>query len=245
MKIAILALAVGFVTTPALGQEGAIAHSTICPQSPDPISATALAAKVKGSAITSANKDEFETSSQHQNRISQLVEREFPGSLVSVAVPVEPHKIKYDADRGRMTIEMMRSDYSIDRSDLAVTPIQDTSRTEGYYEAQNSYGATVEVEKRSVEEVVIAWDGLTSSLSGTSAYIELDASAARLLKQHAELVIVGTLVQPFLQRRYNLDLPTLDSPTRRSTTSYAVMIKSKCVYARDANHKPYGLNIAK
>lgn len=245
MRILGLAIAAMAVTTQASGQDATLAHSTICPQSPEPIPAAALAAKIKRSAIISTKKDEFETTGQYQARLSQIVDREFPGSLISVAAIVSPYKMSYDADSGRLTVEVIRTDYSVDRSNLAVTEIASESRVDGYYEAQNSYGASVEVERRTESEVVIAWDGLTSSFSGTKAYLDVGSDAARSLKQHAELVIVGSLVAPFLEQRYDLDLPTLDSPIRRSTTSYALSIKSKCIYLRDASRKPYGLTLAK
>lgn len=232
------------VSGPAYAQGAPVPHSTICPGMPDPIPAAALAAKVKRSAVASATKDEFETSAQFQNRLTQMVEREFPSSLISVAVPVPSYKISYDADRGRLAFEFMRSDYGVSRSNLAVTEVDRSSRIDGYYEAQNSYGASVEVEKRTDSEVVIAWDGLTSSVSGTKAHLQVAADVARSLKDNAHLVIVGALVSPFLQQRYDLDLPTIDSPTRRSTTSYALTMKSKCIYLRGAGNQTYGLSIA-
>lgn len=206
--------------------------------------AVALVSKVKKSAAASASKDEFETSAQFQNRLTQLMERDFPNSLISVAVPIAPYKISYDADRGRLAFEFMRSDYGVSRSNLAVTEVDRESRVDGYYEAQNSYGTTVEVEKRNDSEVVIAWDGLTSTVTGTKAHLQVAPEVARGLKEKSELVIVGSLVAPFLQQRYDLDLPTLDSPIRRSTTSYALTIKSKCIYLRGPGGQSFGLSIA-
>lgn len=244
MRNAIFTVGAIAFSSPVYGQGAQLSHSAICPGSPDPVPAAAFVSKVKKSAVASARKDEFETSDQFQNRLTQLLERDFPNSLVSVAVPIASYKISYDADRRRLAFDFLRSDYGVSRSNLAVTEVDRESRVDGYYEAQNSYGATVEVEKRTDIEVVIAWDGLTSAVTGTKAYLQVAPEVARSLKENSELVIVGSLVAPFLQQRYDLDLPTLASPIRRSTTSYALTVKSKCIYLRGPGGQSFGLSIA-
>lgn len=234
--------AVGMVA-PAFGQSAMMAHAQICPGTPEPVPGSALAAKLKRSTLSDQKKDEFETTAQFQARIRQQADREFPGSTVSVAVKVSPYKISYNADAGTLTLEMARSDYAVKRSGLSVTEIESSSRVTGRYAAQNSYGAEIEVEERSDSEFVIAWPGLPSY--GVKVDLHVSSDDARILKQNDELVIVGSIAEPFLQRRYNLDLPTMDSPTRRTTESYALTLSPSCLYLRDINGKAFGLRLSK
>jgi len=239
-----LLAAVSVGTEPATAAEEPVAHSTICPSTPIPIAAANFVAKVKRSALLNESKDEFETTSQHDDRLSRLAKAEF-GDTMSVATVLPSYVIKYDADTGILTIDVARSDIYARRSDLLVTEIQSISRTTGFYDAQNAYGVSFEVEKQSITEFVIAWGDGPAPISGVKAWVKVPAEEARALKAHAELVVAGRLRNPFLERRFDLRAATMDSPTRREIESYAMFLTPSCLYLRNVNGKPYGLQIGK
>lgn len=246
-KIARCAALVAALSLPcvAISQEAPLAHSTICPGTADPMPAATLVSKLKSSGLAAGSKDEFESNAEYRARMSNLAEKVFPGGIVSVATRLEPYKMSYDADKRQLTVEVIRSDYHIKRSDLAVTEIQNDMVTTGHYMAQNDYGATREVEARTVKEVVVAWKGMTASVVGVKAHVDISPEDARNLKENADLIIVGTIVEPLVQLRSELRLPTMDFPSRTSTESYALFLTPRCLYLRDGTRRPFGLKLGK
>lgn len=220
-----------------------VPHATICPATPEPVPVAELLAKAQRAKLFEATKGEFETTPQFEARLDSLVREAGITPYLSVAIRLAPHNLKYDADAQLLTLPVGRTDYGANRSDLAATELSRVSTNVGSYQAQNAYGATVDVEDRKEIEYVLVWSGVIAPLVGISATVRATPEEAMELKQGADLIVVGKLVSPRAQVRSGTDYPTVNFPIRRQVTSYAFFVEPQCLYLRDKGGRAFGMKI--
>lgn len=99
-------------------------------------------------------KNEYETKAQHQARIQQLpsnpiIDGRFPISIFDVQLNPKSLKSSYDADRRILTVRVPPTDVKDAKFEInkALNSGPEITQTSERYNAQNGFGATVQVYK--------------------------------------------------------------------------------------------------
>jgi len=188
-------------------------------------SCSQIASALKAARVT---KDEYETTSAFNDRMSALAAAELTGSvkmpdrLAFVRGSDLPISTRYNADGGLLHISIptvRRQSLKQAKTSYYQAEVLDSKLVrERDYEASNAYGKSVIVHSNSYDVCAISFlNRPGGSVSFTQEIkLPMPVNMAKSLKGDIDVVYVGRLTDPWLDTFAELRQPTIDSPREES-----------------------------
>ncbi|WP_431858682.1 hypothetical protein [Azospirillum sp.] len=204
---------------------------------------------IRAMSTMNLKKDEFETTDTYRARLGQQMEKvnallrsKIGEERIVVSVPVVQHAMKYDADRGALTIGSFFSPVEtgeaggFPESVYRTVIVTDTlDRQVGGYVGENAYGAKRAVSKTTVRQAGIAVSENSSSIDvrywprkDYSLTLNMSADEARSAKANMRVLAVGRLREPYVVQGTYRHSPTIDMPMDTEVKSTAVNTALDC-----------------
>lgn len=172
-------------------------------------------------------RDEFETTYAYSQRLGEMYSAALGGTYRVVAVLPVSKFMTYNADTTELTIEPFRS--SSDRRGFGSVEIGSELRDTGRYVGQNAFGATASVTRRIFTQYYLSMPIPSAGLfSSPMIKDKLLPDSARALKQTGALVIVGTIISPYVQVESRHSSATIGDPSDTTYLIYDLTINAEC-----------------
>ncbi len=178
-------------------------------------------------------KDEFETTETFQKRVEEENKKK---SELNSFLPQKQFVFvlnyqfsEYDADNQKMNIKTAFT--TVNNSVKAlVKNISESS----YYNASNSFGVTVKVNKYLTTAYSIEFEGNNfSQLLPVTAQIAMDIPTAKLAKPNVRTLVIFEIVEPYQKNEITSTTPTLTSPIESITVFHTIIAKIQEVWFFD------------
>jgi TonB family protein len=190
-------------------------------------------------------KSEFETSSAFDERINAFANSSILGSLRPndvFAFEIKP-TVSYDADSRKLRIVLGNDDSIYGSSDAEICLWSSSSKQGSSYIASNAFGVRKVIKRvYTIEYNTIfnrpGWfvDAYTRNRYGEKAgfLVEADSPTARRLSASLRILLIGSLVAPFISHQTSGGEPTLDDPIDRTITTRNLHISLDAIWLIDA-----------
>lgn len=167
-------------------------------------------------------KDKFETTAQHTARVNAELQKPLYGAVsgagtIAISVRVKP---EYDADKGRYIFSFptdLLSSYK-----WALQLHSSSGSGGGSYIGQNAFGATARVTEETTNSVVL-YSKRSAAKDSPFVYFNIPPAEAKKLDGHRlEMLYIGKIEAPYLERDVYRASATMSSRTDR--TNYITVI---------------------
>lgn len=166
-------------------------------------------------------KGEFESSAAFDQRVLGELSAKLGGTNRVVAVIPIRDMAGYDADTSTMTINPVAS--RIKENVITVKAYSGIDR-HGHFVGSNAYGATAEVSRETFTQFYM----LLPARSRMSMKVSMDPETARSFKDKGSLVLVGSLLSPYIAYERTRGRATIGDPTDTTYLKFYLGIVAQC-----------------
>lgn len=198
-------------------------------QSETTTNAITLMARI-GDSVGNKPKSEYETTEQYSARTERFWDQAVGGlRRLIIKSPVKVYT-KYDADRGRLTLEWLLTGYG----DIQEMTLRSTRTPTGSYSASNAFGVSVQVTKGTISQTKLVLDQKDLSdenYSQTPIFkVPLTPDQARLFEIKPMFLIWADLKAPYLVTKHRRSGATIDNPNDFTFTDREWYVQIKCMF---------------
>lgn len=166
-------------------------------------------------------KGEFESSSAFDQRVHDELSAKLGGTDRIVAVIPIRDMVKYNADTSTLTIDPV--DKRIKENVITVKAYSDIDG-ESTYVGSNAYGASTEVSRHTFTQFYM----LLPARGQTAITSTMAPDAARSLKENGSLVLVGSLLSPYIAYERQRGRRTISDPNDVTYLQFYLGMIAQC-----------------
>lgn len=166
-------------------------------------------------------KGEFESTATFSQRIHDEISSDLGGTDRIVAVIPLRDMIKYDADTSVVTIDPI--DSRVKENVVTVKAYSGINET-GRYAGSNAYGATAQVTRETFTQFFM----LFPARGATTIKDTMAPEAARSLKENGSLILIGSLLSPYIATERAHSKATVSDPTDTTYLKFYLAMVAQC-----------------
>ncbi len=169
----------------------------------------------------SPTKGEFESTAAFDKRVHDEISSNLGGTDQIVAVIPLRDMMKYDADTSVVTIDPVDSRV---KENVVTVKVYSGINETGRYAGSNAYGATAQVTRETFTQFFM----LFPARGATTIKDTMPPEAARSLKENGALIIVGSLLSPYIADERAHQRATISDPTDTTYRKFWLAVNPRC-----------------